>query len=142
MTAKEYLQQIYHINQRIKRIERQRDDLRASMFGMHSPAGNMDTDRVQISGSGDAMLKMIARVDLLEREILREMDRLIDRKEIITAQIEAMEDERYKTVLFERYVLCRRWELIAEDMHYQIKWVFALHSQALDAFADKYDLRD
>ena len=150
--ANDYLNQIYRLSEKIKRLELQREDLRQSLYTVGSPMGNMDTDRVQTSQSGDSMLRMISRVDLLEREILQKLRHLIDRKNVITDQIEAMDDgmddeqqhkmEKYKTVLFERYVLCRNWEIISQDMGYDIKWLYELRNRALDIFAEKYKLTD
>ena len=140
MTAKEYLQQVYHIDQKIKRLKRKCDDLRLSLYAIESPAGNMDANKVQTFKNGDAILQQISRIDLLERDILREMGNMIEKKQIITEQIEALEDERYKTLLLSRYVLCWKWETIAHDMDYNSKWIFTLHSRALQAFSEKYHL--
>lgn len=134
MTAKEYLQQVYKINQKIKRLTKRRDDIRADMFSIGSPAGHMDTDRVQTSLSGDKMLNLIAKVDALERDILEEISQLTDTKNTICRQIERVRDERYKNILFQRYVLLKSWEAIAVDLDYHIKWVYKLHGEALQAF--------
>ena len=138
MAAKEYLQQIYHIDQKIKRLQKQRDNIRADLYSIGSPSGRMDLDKVQSSLSGDKELKLIAKVDELERGIIYELDALIDAKTRITRQIEALEDERYKTLLFERYVLLNRWEQIAVNMNYRIKWIYDLHGAALTAFANTW----
>lgn len=138
ITAKEYLQQIYHIRQRIDRLEARRDDIRKDLYSLKSPSGSMDADKVQTTLSGDNMLRMIARADEAERSIISTLNRLMVMKERITAEIEALDDERYKTLLLKRYVLLTKWDQIADDMHYQIKWIYDLHGQALSAFADKY----
>ncbi len=140
ITAKQYLRQIYHISESIKRLEGRRDDLRKDLYSLKSPPGSMDADKVQTSMSGDSMLRLICKVDEAEQDLLRTIDRLIDLKNHIASQIEALDDERYKTVLLKRYVLLEDWEPIADEMYYTTKWVYALHGQALTAFAEKYGI--
>lgn len=134
MTVKEYLQQVYKINQKIKRLTKRRDDIRADMYSIGSPAGHMDADKVQTTMSGDKMLNLIAKVDTLERDIVVEISQLTDTKDTICRQIERVKDERYKNILFQRYVLLKSWESIAVDLDYHIKWVYRLHGEALKAF--------
>ena len=138
MTAKEYLQQIFYINKKIQRMQRQREDLRNDLFSLKSPTGNMTADKVQSSLTGDAMLRLIAKVDDIERDIVRQLDTLVDAKKHITEQIDALDDERYRTLLFDRYVFFFTWEQVAVDMNYRIKWVYELHGNALKSFAEKY----
>ena len=82
MTAKEYLQQIYYIHHKINRLKARRDQLRADLYSLGSPAGNMDVDKVQTSMSGDAMLRLIAKVDEAERDIIKEIDKMVHIHEI------------------------------------------------------------
>lgn len=140
MTAKEYLRQIYCIDRKVKRIQERRDDLRAEMYAISSPSGKLGTDKVQTSLSGDSMLRLIAKVEDTESDLVAEMDRLLDLKEKISRQIEALDDERYKTLLLKRYVMLKSWEQIAVEMGYRIKWVYDLHGRALRAFAEKWGI--
>ena len=142
LSTKEYLQQVYRISQKVRRLRHRREDLRNDLYSLGSPAGSMDADKVQTSMSGDSMLRLIAKVDLLERDIVRELEVLENRKSVIVAQIEELSDDRYKTLLFERYVLLRSWDQIADDMGYQLKWVYDLHGQALLEFAAHHNLRE
>lgn len=138
VTAKEYLRQVYHIKHLIDRLTSRRDDIRNDLYSIGSPAGSMDADKVQTSMSGDSMLRMIARVDETERDIVQAIEKLMDTKDLITSQIEALDDERYKNLLLKRYVLLEDWEQIANEMYYTINWVYNLHGYALTAFAEKY----
>lgn len=142
LSTKEYLQQVYRISQKVRRLRHRREDLRNDLYSLGSPAGSMDADKVQTSMSGDSMLRLIAKVDLLERDIVRELEVLENRKSVIVAQIEELSDDRYKTLLFERYVLLRSWDQIADDMGYQLKWVYDLHGQALLTFAAHHKQRE
>lgn len=135
MTAKEYLMQIYRMNRRLTRLKRRRDEIRASMFSIGSPSGQMDADRVQTSLSGDSMLRAISKLDLLTREIDSEIAELEERKQRILNEIEQLSDERHRTILTDRYVHCWRWEAIAADVKHDLRYVYRLHGDALNAFA-------
>jgi len=138
MTAKEYLSQIKEIDQQIGRMQRRRDALRASLYSLGSPAGSMNADKVQTTVSGDKMLRLIAQADEMELDIVRETLRLRQEQARIAEQIEGLSDQRYRTILHDRYVLCYKWEQIARGMRMDERWVYRLHGQALQAFADRY----
>ena len=138
MTAKEYLQQIYVCNRRMKRIQETREQLRIDMYSIGSPMGNMSSDRVQTSTSGDKFGRMIARVDKLERDLVKEHGRMLALKDKIIRQIEAMDNEQQRSVLYNRYVLLQSWETIAEDMNYTTRRIYQIHGEALLEFRKKY----
>ena len=138
MTAKEYLQQIYIIHRKVKRLEEQREQLRADLYSIGSPAGKMDADKVQTSMSGDNMLRLIAKVDKIDRDIVGEVNALLDVKAKIIKQIERMPNENQKDVLNKRYVNFRRWEQIAVDMNITVRHVYRIHGDALQTFSRMY----
>lgn len=134
MTAKEHLQQIYILHKHIERLKYQREQIRAEMYSLGSPAGKMDVDKVQTSLSGDNMLKLIGKVDAIEKEILDEMDKLLTIQVKIVKEIEQVQDEQFKELLHLRYVQFKRWEEIAVDMSASIRHIHRLHGEALRAF--------
>ena len=135
MTAKEYLQQIYVMQCRITRLQNMRRQLREELFSVSSPA--LDKDSVSTSMS-NTMERLIAKVDSMDRDIVAEMIRLIEKREVIVRQIERLKDERYRAILHERYILCRKWEQISVDLSYSITQVYRLHGEALEAFSKQY----
>lgn len=140
MTAKRYLQQIWIINEKIKRFMLYREKLRQDMYSLHSPA--TDADRVQTSASGDGMLNAIARVDEAERDIVAETKRLLEKRERIIGEIEKLSEldiepdkaEIYKTILFERHVLFWNWEDIRKSIGYSERQIHRLKYKAWEAF--------
>lgn len=140
MTAKRYLQQIWIINEKIKRFMLYREKLRQDMYSLHSPA--TDADRVQTSASGDGMLNAIARVDEAERDIVAETKRLLEKRERIIGEIEKLSEldidpdkaEIYKTILFERHVLFWNWEEIRKSIGYSERQIHRLKYKAWEAF--------
>lgn len=136
MTAKEELRQVYKLQCHIDRLKRQREDIRNSMYGMSSPAGNLSPDKVQTSIAGDKMTALIADLEDLEVAIVESIRRLTFLKVEIIEKIESMENEDYKTVLFSRYVELKKWELIAVEMNFDIRHVYRLHGNALIAYGN------
>ena len=140
MTAKRYLQQIWIINEKIKRFMLYREKLRQDMYSLHSPA--TDADRVQTSASVDGMLNAIARVDEAERDIVAETKRLLEKRERIIGEIEKLSEvdidpdkaEIYKTILFERHVLFWNWEEIRKSIGYSERQIHRLKYKAWEAF--------
>lgn len=133
MTAKEHLQQVYMIQRKINRLEAQREDLRADLYSVKSPS-DMPDIRVQTSLTGDKMLELVARVDEIERGIIDEINVLVEKKISITSEIEKVPNENYKQLLFDRYILCRRWEQIAIDRDKSVRTIFKMHGRALNLF--------
>ena len=81
---------------------------------------------------------MIARMDKADRNIRSETERLHNQRIKIQQQIESVDDERYRSILFGRYVLCETWEKVAEDVPCDVRHVYRLHGDALKAFEDLY----
>lgn len=133
MTAKEHLQQVYMIQRKINRLEAQREDLRADLYSVKSPS-DMPDIRVQTSLTGDKMLELVARVDEIERGIIDEINALVEKKISITNEIEKVPNENYKQLLFDRYILCKRWEQIAIDRDKSVRTIFKMHGRALNLF--------
>ena len=132
MTVKEHLQQVYTINQRIKRLQARREDLRADLYCVKSP--QIVPDKVQTSLTGDKMLNLIAKVDELERDMVDEIDHLTTVKQSIISEIEKVPEERYRQLLFDRYILCMKWERIALDRDKNVRGIYKLHGKALNSF--------
>ena len=139
MTTKEYLQQIYKLNRKVHRLQLQRDTLKASMYEVESSAGKLDGDWIKGAGADDPMVRAITRLHEAETDMAGEITTLVNTMEHIADQIEQLEDERYKTILHERYVCCYKWQDIAEHMHTDLRYVYRLHGHALQAFRDRFD---
>lgn len=135
MTAKDYLQTIYNIQCRIDRLNARRKDLMDKLYsyGIQTTDGN----HVQTSVSGDRLSEVIGILDEVERKMVAEIRSLIQQKQVISVQIETLPNERYRRVLFDRYVLCKRWELIATEYDKSIRWVYRMHGRALKLFEEK-----
>lgn len=133
MTAKEYLMQIRIAKSKIQRLQLKRQELREQMYNITSP--RLDSDMVVKSSSGDNMLRLIARVDKLERDTLRQIERLTNLIDTISMEIEELPNELQRTVLFDYYVCGYTWELIAVNLNKSIRYVYKVRRKALKNFA-------
>lgn len=75
-----------------------------------------------------------ARVDELERKIIRARYKRIQKFKEIRDRIERLEDENEKDVLVYRYIKGMKWEEIAMRMNFSWKHIHRFHSNALTHF--------
>lgn len=127
MTAKEYLEQAYRLDQRIDSKLEQVEMLRflttkttATIKG--DPGGGR---------SGDLMEDAIARIVDLEREIAAEICRLTELKREIAEIIGRVEDPEEKIVLEMRYLGNKKWPEIGRAMNCSGTTVYRWHQNAL-----------
>ena len=130
MTAQEYFNQAYRLDQRINsKIEQLRTlnelalKATATYTGMpHSPNKGSQT-----------MANTVDRIIDLQNEINRDIDELVDLKAEIREVIDAVPDTDLRLILEERYLNWKSWEQIAVLMNYNCNYVFDLHKRALKA---------
>ena len=95
-------------------------------------------ERVQTTPNFDKIGTKYAKIDEMERKIDGMVDELVDKKEKIIQQIDAMEDENTYNILFARYIEKKTFEVIATEMKYSWRQVVRLHGTALKQFEKKY----
>ena len=128
MTAREFLNQAYKLDQRINsKLEQMAvlNDLAlkvtVTLTGMpHDP--NKGGSR-----TADAIVKIID----LQEEINRDVDALVDIKRRIIHIIKAVDNIDCQLLLERRYLCYCTWEQIAVEMDYSIDNVFKLHRRSL-----------
>lgn len=132
MNVKRYLNRIrlydIRINQRIEQAE----DLKRRAFSIGSP--EIKADSVQSSPSPDPLADAVSRYVDLENKINSMIDRFVAMKDKIIGEIQQVEDTRYCTVLYLRYVKYMNMQEIADYMHYDYYYACKIHGQALLAF--------
>lgn len=128
MTAKEYLQQARHLDDRINStIEQIRslNDLATKctsvITGMpHSP-----------SKSTSKMEDVIVKLVDLKEELSLELDTMVDLKKELFSTIKQVENAEHQILLEKRYLCFMTWEKIAVDLNYSMQHIHRLHSLAL-----------
>ena len=130
MTAKEFFQRNYYLEQRVNSRLRRLSDLRQLAGQVTSSLG-----REPVSGSADVhkLDGTIAKIVDMECEINEEIDRLVDAKREAMAVIRQVEHPDQQLVLELRYLDFKSWPSIAEEMGLSPRWVQTLHERALAA---------
>ena len=135
MTTKEYLGQISRLNRMINNKLTEIAQLKDMAASISAPQNG---DRVQTTPNFDKIGTKYAKIDEMERKIDGMVDELVDKKEKIIQQIDAMEDENTYNILFARYIEKKTFEVIATEMKYSWRQVIRLHGTALKQFEKKY----
>ena len=130
MNAKEYLSQAYRIDQRINSKLEQVMSLR-DLLGKANVTltGMPKTPTPNPHSMEDIIVKMVD----LESEINDDIDTLVDLKAEIMRRIKRVENTEYQTILELRYLCFKRWEVIAVELGYDLRYLYKLHDQALEA---------
>ena len=130
MTVKQYLMLVTSADQRINSKLEQIETLRS----MASMGSKLMTD---MPGSPNRnihrMENTIVKIVELEKEINKDIDKLVDLKAEVYSVINALANEEYKTLLEQRYLCGRDWKDIARYMRYNERYIYKLHGKALEA---------
>lgn len=129
LTAKEYLSQAYHIDQRINSKLEQVRSLRALAEKATSTLSDMPPS--DESRNVHRMEDIIVKMTDLESEINGDLQHLIDLKHEIVTVVKCVEAPELQTILELRYLCFLPWEEIAVNLHLDIRWVHRLHNKAL-----------
>lgn len=128
MTAKEYLSQAFHIDQRINSKLEQIQSLRDLL----TKTGPNLTDMPKNPNKGASRTEdYILKIVDIESEIDKDIDRLVSLKAEIMGVIKAVSDADCQLLLEERYLCFNTWEDIASDMNFSVRNIHVLHSKAL-----------
>ena len=127
-SAREYLEQIRHLESRLRMKESQIDQYRRDICSLR--ALDYTADKI-CGGSPVDVSDKIARLDELIRETNREWDEFINTREKAEKLIKQLESVRQQEVLRRRYFQNEKWELIAVEMNIVWSSVRRLHLKAL-----------
>lgn len=128
MTAKEYLSQAFHIDQRISSKLSQVMRLREAATNCTATLTDMPRSD---SPSRQQMADTICKIVDLEREINEDIDRLVDLKAEARRAINAVSDPDQQLILELRYLCYKPWNEIMTELGYSEPTVYRLHGEAL-----------
>lgn len=137
MTAKEYLQQNYKLDEDIRCLEQEEVRLRALAEGIKSTTIKDDT----IKGG-----KRRDHTDFSDKYVDEICDKLRNKRlkflrlnAEITQRILDVEDRDERAVLRLRYIEFKKWEEIEEELRFSNSKIHTIHPQALNNLTKKYD---
>lgn len=134
MTAKEYLNRAFLLDQRvnlkIEQIRRIRDlsEKCTSLITGMPKTKNGEQSRLE---------EAVCRIMDCENELNTDIDKLVDVKREITQAIDSVPDVALRTLLEMRYLCFKSWDDIAVEMFVSANHVFKMHRLALQ-YIDEY----
>ena len=128
MKAKDYLEQIRNTRTMLELKLEEKKEQKATIENVK---GMQITERVQTSPKNDAMDNAILKLNKIDDDINRTIDKLRYKIKEVEDTIDRVKDIKHHEVLFRRYVLNQKWEQIAVCMNYDMRWVQKLHGRAL-----------
>ena len=132
MTAKEYLQQAYRLNELIDSDAQELERLRelAGKVG-----GSNFGERVQTSRNADpSFVKYLGDIIEMEEKLQKELYELVMLKKQMLSALEKMNNRDERLLLTYRYMDNVSWEEIAGNLSVSIRTVHRIHSSALQNF--------
>lgn len=130
--AKDYLQTIADLDERIDMMESEKSDLQDRLQHI-TPTLSFDKGSGH-GGTQDKMASIIAKIVDLQKHIDEKVDEYIDMREEALGALEKMVNPTYMTILHRAYFLHHSLERIASDMNFCYRWVCILHGRALQEF--------
>lgn len=137
MTAKQYLKQVYKLNEKIKDKQERINSLRL----MSESIGAIDysKDKIKLSLTNDAAFtNQIMQIVKFEEELEQDKKRMQDLFIEISRIIDKLDNVNEMLVLSKRYLLMKSWEEIAEEMNYSLSQIFRMHKEALKDISKWY----
>ena len=129
MTAKEYLNRTYRIDELIKSNLRELDRLRGMIGSLGSPGADGAPGSPNVGNA--SYTRLVEKIVLLEEKINTQIDEMVSVQAEVRAVINAVENRDERLLLRLRYIEHYSWGRIAKEMGYAERTVFALHKQAL-----------
>ena len=136
MGSKEFLNKIRYIDMMINCKLEQVAELRSMLL---PGAIRYDKDKVQTSNNADSISDTVSKIMELEEKINTDIDELVELKSVARDNIERMENDVEKVILYKRYFNNESFENIAVECGYSWRHIHRLHSEALKNFDKLYN---
>lgn len=139
MTVQQWLKRGYNLNKEINTLMQERE----AAFALATNASAPPSDREYVDGS-QLNTTEIYYIQYIEygRQLDEMLNKLYQVKQEIISFIESIENPTYRTLLFMRYIQCKTWEGIAEELDYSVSWLLrrgcGLRDRALKAAEERY----
>lgn len=130
MTAKEYLNQAYRLDQRIRSKQEQISALNDLATSCSASITGMPRNP---NKGGSRMADAVCKIVNLQDSIADDMEKLVELKTEIIATIKAVDCIEYQLILEKRYISGKSWPEIAVDLGYKMRHLYKLHDEALAA---------
>ena len=126
--TKKQLQQYKWLLKNIKRLEDKKLELRTTAEKM---VANISNDPISTSLEQDKMANTVAEMVDVENLISDQLKQSYAILKDIEVAISKLPDERDRYLINLRYIECKEWNEIAEDMSYSWGQIHRIHAEAL-----------
>lgn len=118
-------------------------DSKCKMARLDEQLEELTENKLSIKVSGDGMphrndtsdlSDYVSKKDEIERDIIRERYKSVQRFILVRKAIEEMGNEKEKNILTYRYLRGYDWDVISRKTGYCIQWVHKIHAKALAHF--------
>lgn len=130
MDSKQYLKQIYRLNELIESDVQELDKLRDLASSISSPQIS-DMPHSASRNIEAPFVKYVGRIVEMEQKINAEIDRYVDLRTEIRTTINELKNNDEKLLLRYRYILFMTWEEVAEKLNVSMRTVHRIHGSAL-----------
>lgn len=137
MTAKEYLNQARVLDMLINAKQSELYSLKLMATSISSP---VISEKVQSGGENNTM-RIIDKIVDLQNEINLEIDKLVTLKSEIREKIGNVYNQKFITLLTDKYINGFTLEQIAERMDISYTTICKLHEEALEIFRYENNIR-
>jgi len=136
MTAKEYLNQLRRLKQKQRRVDEEIQTLGAAL----SSAGAIRYDKLNVQTSPENRMEAgIVRLSELRQKLVDLKIEYYDLYVVIIYQVNELDAiGLYKDILFMRYFEGKPFRKIADELHYDTKYIANCHGRALKIFYEQY----
>ena len=131
MTAKEYLSQLIAMDNAINRKQQRLATLRDVAM---NTTPNYADEAVQRTREKNPLENIMSKIVDLDREIDEDIDALVDFKAEVWEQLDKMQDERQKRILWLKYAERKSGKFVEEDLGLTQRHIRRLHTAAMENF--------
>lgn len=128
MTIQERMQQISAAN---RMVENKQEEIQRLHDLATRVTRTVENEKVQTSGSNDKIADLICSATDLEAELKQDINDLIKLRKDVMKEIDSLDNIDMIDLMYKRYFQCKKWEIIAEELHMSYRNVIRLHSKAL-----------
>ena len=133
--VKLYLRQIKDAESAVVSLEDQLATINADMVGVKGLT--YDKEAVHSIPISDRLTELMIKYEDTAEELWVLRKELLERRTTICREIEQLDDERQRQVLYYFYVKHMSWDEVARTMGYTRRWVEHIHGHALLEFAKR-----
>jgi len=131
--TKERLRRYVWLKREEYQLKQRLDTIMAELATVSSP----DLSGMPHSSEPTRLDSLVIRFEDIADRYAKKLEETQKELAAIERAVESLEDPRLRLLIRYKYIDGLRWETIADLMHYDVRWIYRLHGEALLVLADK-----